>query len=276
MNDESWSHLSEMLGKKMELCWINYSNPALHSKVAKHRPIHATLLLSGRHQAFHSCVNNVRVAQCPTNSPCRIFVISRVPGARIKVPRRLRFDSFRAHPDAVLPTERPHRVPHARVAISPTDFAQDADVVGADVQDATLPVGQPTRERVEKRKGRDVLIVKIIRFVPKGAHVAAGYPAVAGDDELQLVLLVWSSGSDFIVPWKFGLGGSDTAARRCARARLLVGGTLSERAQNGSSVKGFKSDCSHGHVELWKIDDCRRGTRTVVCSTRPIGVHVSR
>lgn len=39
-------------------------------------------------------------------------------------PRRQLFDNFHAQPDVVLSTERPYCIPHARVAISPTNAAQ--------------------------------------------------------------------------------------------------------------------------------------------------------
>jgi hypothetical protein len=43
--------------------------------------------------------------------------------------------------------------------------------------------GSPARERVEQREGRDVLVIHIVCFVPKGAHAAVGHPTVVGDDQ---------------------------------------------------------------------------------------------
>ena len=130
--------------------------------------------------------------------------------------------------------------------ISP-DAAQDADVVGADMQDATLPVGQqPTSERIEQREGRDVLVVYIARFVMEGTQIAAGNPTVAGDDQPQLVFAFalsggvdilgqernWSAMVDgrdslglVVLPWKFERGAKHMSMHRCARTCLSLGAT---------------------------------------------------
>ncbi len=162
-------------------------------------------------------------------------------------------------------------MPHARMGVCSPDAAQNADVVGANAQGATLPVGQPARERVKQRERRDVFVVKIACLVPEGAHVAAGHPTVARDDQPQLVfassggggvvrkwhdrLIVVDGGdrSGFVVPVprrKFEPGGNGMGVQCCAcaraRARLSVGGTQSAPALAVGGVKGFGRDCSYG------------------------------
>lgn len=119
------------------------------------------------------------------------------------------------------------------------DTAQNADVVGADMQGGALPVGQqPTSERIEQREGRNVVLVvyQVARFMPEGAHVAAGNPTVPGDDQSELVfvscgvnvlgqernwfkLAVVDCGICLDLPWKLDLGANYTAMHHCARAR---------------------------------------------------------
>ncbi|KAH9167987.1 hypothetical protein EDB89DRAFT_1909628 [Lactarius sanguifluus] len=87
----------------------------------------------------------------------------------------------------VAPRTKPTHCPPRTGAHIPADTPHDADVVSADLERAGAPVGQPAHERVEKRKGGDVLGGQVIRRIGEPAEGGAGGPVGAVDDEEQLV-----------------------------------------------------------------------------------------
>jgi len=100
-------------------------------------------------------------------------------------------------------------------------------------QNATLPVRQPARERIEQRERRDVICVKVACLAPEGAHRAVGHPAEAGDDKSQVMdrqLDVLGSSGRIVKrqqvvddDLELELRSNNTVAQPCAWASLFVG-----------------------------------------------------
>ena len=108
------------------------------------------------------------------------------------------------------------------------------------------PLGQPAREHVEQRG----VVVQIVRFVPGGAYVAAGHPAVARDGPAPVRV-------SCVVSWvhpRYPARGM-RFCWLCAIA-LVFACSWMERIPHrhwaSAALKALGGDCPHRLCELWK------------------------
>src|SRR6266702_7116291 len=133
-------------------------NSTLQHQVSHHSPISSVVFLPLRRESLHGSINDVGIAQGPGWDDRSTTAIA----ARARVVFRPIINQLRAPERDVVLCTKPADGPPCSGARVPTDAPHDADVVGAYLDRAGAPVGQPARERVEQREGGDVLVGQVV------------------------------------------------------------------------------------------------------------------